>query len=68
MRKSTTLAATFAIAVAVLTGLGGTAQAAIAIPFARGLTSAPSVTPVYWVWRHHHRYWVPDRRRDYRRY
>ncbi len=51
----------------------GLAAFAMAIP-AQAATMAPihvapdvtrpAMTDVHWEYRHHHRYWVPDRRRD----
>ncbi len=51
-------------------GGAGAANAAISTRLADGTTATSSdVTPIHWEYRHHHRYWVPDRRRrdDHRR-
>jgi hypothetical protein len=40
------------------------AAAATGAPFDPSQSIArPTVTEVHWEWRHHHRYWVRDRRR-----
>ncbi len=63
----------FAATVTFAFGVGSAARAA-PVMSSIGQSFAPrsTTTPVYWVYRHHQRYWVPDRRRgsyreDYRR-
>jgi hypothetical protein len=53
----------YAIALGIAVALCGPAKAATGAP-ARPDASVtrPTVTDVHWVWRHHHKYWVSDRR------
>ncbi len=58
----------FAAAATLAVGVAGTAHAAVTAPLLGHAPAArATVTQVHWEWRHHHRYWVPDRRRYDRR-
>jgi hypothetical protein len=60
--KTTLLAALAFCALAV----AGSAQAAVVPPFhGDAFTRQTPVTPVYWVWRHHHKIWIPDHHHGY---
>ncbi len=56
----------FGAAALIAVASGGAAHAAVSTPVLAhaSVGAAASVTQVHWEWRHHHRYWVPDRRRD----
>jgi hypothetical protein len=52
------LLAGFATAALAATGRDAQAAAMPAVSAAVAQAAGPQdVTPVYWVWRHHHRYW-----------
>ncbi len=59
-----------ASAIALGGGLAGTADAAMPASAVHGLSTAagPAVTQAHWEYRGHHRFWVPDHRREWRHY
>jgi hypothetical protein len=78
LKASLLKACAFAAVATVTLAAGGAAQAAVMAPIVQTapfvqttpLVQAPGqagVTKVYWVWRHHHRFWVPPHRRDWHR-
>ncbi len=41
--------------------LCGSAKAAVgSVAHTETAITRPTATPVYWIWRHHHRIWVPN--------
>jgi hypothetical protein len=54
----------FAVVAVLMLGLAAPAKAAMGVNLSdHASVSRPNVTNVYWVWRHHHRYWVRPRHR-----
>ncbi len=65
LASKTILSLSMAAALWLATGLAEPAAAASMV--AHPIVSA-QVQPVYWVWHHHHRFWVRDRHWHHRQY
>jgi hypothetical protein len=55
----------FALAALVAVAATGSAHAAVVPPFHGEVLGRTLVTPAYWVWRHHHKIWIPMHRHGY---